>query len=901
MVGTELKNQLSLSSAYKDMVVYVSPVDVTNKNQILDVFSSFKPTLVFHLAAKTNVDWCEDNRDKCFAVNVEGTRNVVLAAKQVGATVIYPSTFYVYSGEGDRSFDDRVDVPNLAEVKGVYARSKLLGEMEVTKSGINNYFIVRFGALFGGGEKDKKFVSKVLQLVSSGKKVLKMVDDRRIQPSSVSDTVNNILELSKTTHYGVYNMVGHGHASYYEYALEIVECIGAKHVSVVPIKSAQFVETAPRAQNLTAVNGRLSEIGLDLMRDWRDSLREYLAGLVVSGSSSESTSKPCKKVITKDLKSGQPNGFLVEVVSAKDGWTEHIDGQVYMTTVPSGVFKGFHIHQKKVDHFTCLKGNIFVVTYENGQYKEYVSGEDSFNTIKIPPTVPHGLYNFGDEEAYVVNYCWPPYDPVNPDQTEWEGNYVPSTSVGVSGELEVLHLGSREGIKKGIQGLANKFKDKTREEIRKLVREFFDPSLPTNGFVPGETMVQYAGSIHDEREIISMLDTLLDGWWGLGEKAREFERRLSQYIGAEKAVITNSGSSATLLSLASLKSPLFPGDRIEDGAEVITPACTFPTTLNPIIQLNLMPVFIDVELGTYNIDPSKLEEALSPKTRAIFFPHTLGNPNDMDAIMSFAKEHNLFVLEDNCDALGSEFGGKKTGSFGIVSTLSFYPAHHITTGEGGAVLLNDSRLERPVRSIRDWGKACYCFGDHKSTQGACGNRFNFSVNGVPYDHRYMYSEIGYNLKPTEVQAAMGVEQLKKFPEFKRKRKLNFNALFSFLTRYEEFLILPQSHPKADPCWFSFPITVKENAPFSRSDIVGFLEGHKIQTRPVFAGNILHQEAYKNINCRIVGKLTNSDRVLADTFFVGVYPGIDKIRLDYMLSVFEDFFSRYKTHGKSSSY
>ena len=435
-----------------------------------------------------------------------------------------------------------------------------------------------------------------------------------------------------------------------------------------------------------------------------------------------------------------------------------------------------------------------------------------------------------------------------------------------------------------------KSKKEIRKEIRRLIKAFFSPDFSGDKFIPGETLVQYAGSVYDDKEIISMVDSLLDGWLGLGKKAREFEKELAKYIGMKKAVLTNSGSSASFLAMASLKSPLFP-DRIKEGMEMITVACTFPTTLNPIIQFNLVPVFVDVELGTYNLNPDNLEAAFSSKTRAIVLPHTLGNPNDMESIMSFAKKHHLFVIEDNCDALGSEFNGKKTGSFGIMSTLSFHPAHHITTGEGGAVLMNDERLEKPLRSLRDWGRACYCYGDQKLSLGACGKRFDFKVNGVPYDHRYMWVEIGYNLKPIEVQAAMGVEQLKKFPRFKKRREKNFKALFKFLSQYEDFFILPRSHSKAVPCWFSFPITLRENVPFSKQEIVRFLEGRKIQTRPVFAGNILRHAPYKNIRCRVAGDLKNSDYILANTFFVGVYPGIDDKRMDYMMSVFTDFFGR----------
>jgi CDP-6-deoxy-D-xylo-4-hexulose-3-dehydrase len=403
--------------------------------------------------------------------------------------------------------------------------------------------------------------------------------------------------------------------------------------------------------------------------------------------------------------------------------------------------------------------------------------------------------------------------------------------------------------------------------------------------------VQYGGGVFDDKEINASISVLLEGWFGLGKKAVELEHGLASFIGAKGSILTNSGSSSNLLAVGSLMSQFFP-NHLNPGDEVITAACGFPTTVNPIVFYGLTPVFLDVNPETYNINASDLEKALSPKTRAIFIAHTLGNPNEMDTIVKFCKEHKLFLLEDNCDALGSEYDGKRTGSFGILSTQSFYPPHHMTMGEGGAVHYNDLRFERITRSLRDWGRSCWCPGDEKRKEGTCGVRFNYRIAGKPYDHKYLFSQIGFNLKPIEPQAAMGVEQLKRVPEFIKLRKRNFDRLMGYAKDWEKFFILPKALPKANPCWFSFPLTIRDDIPFDRKTITMYLEDRMVQTRPLFAGNIARQPAYANVKSRTVGKLTNSDRVLFNNFFIGVYPGLSIEEIDYIATCMNDFLKAY---------
>ncbi|MFN2271635.1 MAG: lipopolysaccharide biosynthesis protein RfbH [Anaerolineae bacterium] len=433
-----------------------------------------------------------------------------------------------------------------------------------------------------------------------------------------------------------------------------------------------------------------------------------------------------------------------------------------------------------------------------------------------------------------------------------------------------------------------------RRQIQELVAEYYRQAHALRPFTPGETRVNYASRVYDERELMAAVDASLDFWLSSGPNVEAFERGLAEYVGMRRGLAVNSGSSANLVAVSALLSrraerPLEPGD------EVITPAAAFPTTVAPIVQNGLVPVFVDCELGTYNLDPEQLELALSERTRALFFAHTLGNPVDMERVMAFARAHDLCVIEDACDALGSTYDGRMVGSFGDLSTFSFYPAHHITTGEGGAVLTDDPRLARIAQSVRDWGRDCHC--THESPpEGACGRRFDWQIPGIgePYDHRYLYSEIGYNLKMTDIQAAIGLMQLDKLPDFVAARKRNFLRLYEGLKPYEEFLILPAWSERADPSWFAFPLSVRPGAPFTRRDLADWLEGRNIETRFLFAGNIVRQPGYRHIRHRTVGDLPNSDLVMRSTFFFGVYPGLDEARLAYVQEAFDDFFRSFRS-------
>lgn len=431
--------------------------------------------------------------------------------------------------------------------------------------------------------------------------------------------------------------------------------------------------------------------------------------------------------------------------------------------------------------------------------------------------------------------------------------------------------------------------DSLKREIFEKIAEFYRLEHAEQPFIPGQTKIHYAGRVYDQREMLAMVDAVLEFWLTMGRYAEEFEEKLGKFLGVSDAVFVNSGSSANLLAVATLCSNELDG-HLEQGDEVITPAVTFPTTVAPLIQHGLIPVFVDCELGTYNLDASTLEEAISERTRALFVPHTLGNPCEMDEIMRLAEKWGLFVIEDACDALGSRFDGRYVGTFGHLGTLSFYPAHHITTGEGGAVITNDRKLARIARSIRDWGRACWCTYNTTDPNGACRRRFEWQIPGLPdtYDHRYLYTNIGYNLRPTDIQAALGVVQLKKLPGFIEKRKHNFHRLFEGLKRYEHHLILPHWSERADVSWFAFPITMRPDAPFTRQELVRWLEDARIETRLLFAGNILKQPGYRDMKCRLVGKLENSDLVMRNSFFIGVYPVLDDVRISYMLDKFEEF-------------
>ena len=431
-----------------------------------------------------------------------------------------------------------------------------------------------------------------------------------------------------------------------------------------------------------------------------------------------------------------------------------------------------------------------------------------------------------------------------------------------------------------------------RSEILAKTKQIYELRQESNRFIPGDSKIHYAGRVFDHNEMQAMVDSVLDFWLTLGNKGAAFASAFAKLTGTKHALLLNSGSSANLVAIGALCSPNLP-NRMSPGDEVITTALTFPTTLNPILQYGLVPVFVDVEEGTYNIDATKLEEAVSDRTRAIMFAHTLGNPAQMDHIMAFAKEHGLFVIEDTCDALDSYYDGKRCGTFGDISTYSFYAAHHITMGEGGALLTNSLDIYRQALSIRDWGRACYCATGEENPNGACGRRFDNIFEGLPdgYDHKYVYNNIGYNLKPLDIQCAMGLEQLKKLPLFTQKRKENFATLYEALNKWEQYFILPKALPKSEPSWFCMPLTVRSGQGFTRRDIVTFLERNKIETRMLFAGNILKQPAYRGIAHRIAGCLQNTDNVFEDTFFIGVYPGLTAEMISYVIDQFDQFFKK----------
>jgi dTDP-4-amino-4,6-dideoxygalactose transaminase len=433
-------------------------------------------------------------------------------------------------------------------------------------------------------------------------------------------------------------------------------------------------------------------------------------------------------------------------------------------------------------------------------------------------------------------------------------------------------------------------KKEAKKKIFDIIEENFDQIYCSNNYP-----IQYAGPVFDEKEICSIIDVLLDGWFGVGKKGTEFESMLAEYIGQKDGVVVNSGSSANLLALGVLKSN-HAENPLQDGDELMSALCGFPTSMNTIMQNNLVPVFVDIELGNYNLDVQKIEEAITEKTKAIFVVHTLGNPADMKAIGDLAKKYKLYVIEDCADALGAKVYNQKVGSFGELSTFSFYAAHHITMGEGGAVLSSNEQLLRGVRSLRDWGRDCYCSGKVSLSQkGACSKRFAKWLPGIDevFDHKYVYSEIGYNLKPLELQCAMGIQQMLKLDDFVKIRNTTFDKYFQFFKQYEEFFILPTWLEDAQPSWFVFPLTIRGTAPFKRHEISSYLESKKIQNRPLFVGNLLDHPAYKDIKYRGVGPFTNSNIVARDSFFVGLYPGIKDKEFLYIIEAFTDFLSKYK--------
>ena len=435
--------------------------------------------------------------------------------------------------------------------------------------------------------------------------------------------------------------------------------------------------------------------------------------------------------------------------------------------------------------------------------------------------------------------------------------------------------------------------DLLRTRIIDLVREYYKTAFPTREFIPGESSIPYAGRVFSDEELVSLVEAGLDFWLTTGRFADQFEDELACLFDLNHSILVNSGSSANLLALSCLTSPQIGERRLRPSSEVITLATGFPTTINPIIQNQLVPVFIDVTIPTYNVDVAQLEDALSERTRAVMLAHTLGNPFDLGAVSEFVRRHDLWLIEDCCDAIGATYKGLKVGTFGDLATVSFYPAHHITMGEGGGVLTDSSLLNKLVKSFRDWGRDCWCDPGKDNT---CGKRFEWQLGDLPYgyDHKYVYSHIGYNLKATDMQAAVGVAQLKKLSNFNERRRENFDYLYDCFQGLEEHFILPEATPNSDPSWFGFPLAVRPRAPFTRNQVVQYLEERKIATRLLFGGNLVRQPAYRDIKCRIIGNLKNSDFVMNQVFWVGVYPGLTQPMLDYVIESFKDFVKGVRT-------
>lgn len=423
--------------------------------------------------------------------------------------------------------------------------------------------------------------------------------------------------------------------------------------------------------------------------------------------------------------------------------------------------------------------------------------------------------------------------------------------------------------------------EELRASILALVAEYQAEQFAPRAFVPGETPVPVSGRVFDADDLVTLVDASLDFWLTGGRFAHQFEREFSRFLGARHAILCNSGSSANLLAMAALTSAKLEGRQLKPGDEVIGVAAAFPTTVNAAIQNGLVPVFLDIELGTYNIDVSALESAVGSRTRAIMLAHTLGNPFDLDTVVEVAKRHNLWVIEDNCDALGSTYHGRLTGTFGDLATVSFHPAHHITMGEGGCVVTSQPALKVLVESFRDWGRDCWCDAGKENT---CGKRFGWQLGELPagYDHKYSYSHIGYNLKLTDMQAAVGVAQLKKLPRFIETRKRNWKLLYDGLKPYEDLFILPRPTANSDPSWFGFLLTVRPDAPFSRNQLIRHLEVRNVATRLLFGGNLTRQPAYRDARWRVIGELKNTDLVMNQTFWVGVYPGLSPAMMEYIV-------------------
>lgn len=434
----------------------------------------------------------------------------------------------------------------------------------------------------------------------------------------------------------------------------------------------------------------------------------------------------------------------------------------------------------------------------------------------------------------------------------------------------------------------NKVLQSLRDQINDLVKTYAKEKYRDSIFVPGQSAVPVSGKVMGSRELELMVEASLDGWLTAGRFNTEFEKKLAEFIGVKNLITVNSGSSANLVAFSTLTSPKLGDKAIKKGDEVIGVAAAFPTTVNPIMQFGAVPVFVDIDLDTHNIDASKIEAAVSDKTKAIMLAHSLGNPFDLEVVRSICDKYGLWLIEDTCDALGAKYQGRNVGTFGDIATLSFYPAHHITMGEGGAVFTNSSRLAKIAESFRDWGRDCYCAPGEDNT---CNNRFNWELGDLPkgYDHKYIYSHAGYNLKITDMQAACGLAQLDRLPSFIKIRNDNFAYLYTRLQRCREYLMLPKATENSEPSWFGFPVVIKEESGIDRRDLLAFLDQRKIGTRLLFSGNIVKQPYMEGRMYRISGDLKNTDVVMNNTFWLGLYPGLAREHLDYIASSLEEYF------------
>jgi CDP-6-deoxy-D-xylo-4-hexulose-3-dehydrase len=427
-----------------------------------------------------------------------------------------------------------------------------------------------------------------------------------------------------------------------------------------------------------------------------------------------------------------------------------------------------------------------------------------------------------------------------------------------------------------------------KNEILSLVNDYSDINFKQKDFLPGISEVPVSGKVIGSSELKNMVEASLDGWLTTGRFNEQFEKKLANFLGIKSLLTVNSGSSANLIAFSTLTSPKLKERAIQKGDEVISVAAAFPTTVNPIIQFGAIPVFIDVKIPTYNIDENLVEEAITKKTKAIMLAHTLGNPFNIKKIKEVCDKYNLWLIEDSCDALGSKYNNQNVGTFGDLATLSFYPAHHITMGEGGAIFTNSIKLKRIAESFRDWGRDCYCEPGKDNT---CNKRFGWQLGDLPfgYDHKYTYSHLGYNMKITDMQAACGLAQLDRLENFIKKRKENFNYLFEKLSDMEQFLILPKAEQNSEPSWFGFPLSLKKNTKYNRSDLIKNLTDHKIGTRLLFAGNLIKQPFMKGVNFRVHKDLKNTDFILENTFWIGVYPGLRNEHLDFIIQKIKKFF------------